>query len=99
MISASEVKFTSRNSAKKVYWEFQKENVRLLLEFHHLLDVVDGTEKCPVYSEAKAIPAGIMNKLEKLKRKDMHAKLLITMNTEKDMRRKLGVVKTAGQKQ
>ncbi|KFD47460.1 hypothetical protein M513_11685, partial [Trichuris suis] len=36
-----------------------------------------------------------MDELEKFKRKDTHAKLLITTNIEKDMRRKLGVVKTA----
>ncbi|KFD49713.1 hypothetical protein M513_09410 [Trichuris suis] len=94
-MSTSEVKVDIEKLTGKKNWEFWKANVRLLLEFHDLLGVVDGTEKCQVYSEAEAATAGAMDELKKFKRKHTHAKLLITTNIEKDMRRKLGVVKRA----
>ncbi|KFD45720.1 hypothetical protein M513_13398, partial [Trichuris suis] len=95
IISTSEVKVHIEKLTGKENWEFWKENVRLLLEFHDLFGIVDGSEKCPVSAEVEAASAGAMDELEKFKRKDTHAKLLITTNIEKDMRRKLGVVKTA----
>ncbi|KFD56620.1 hypothetical protein M513_02296, partial [Trichuris suis] len=94
-MSTSEVKVHIEKLTGKENWEFWKENVRLLLEFHDLFGIVNGAEKCPVSAEVEAVSAGAMDELEKFKRKDTHGKLLITTNMEKDMRRKLGVVKTA----
>uniref|UniRef100_A0A5S6R5G9 Retrotransposon Copia-like N-terminal domain-containing protein n=1 Tax=Trichuris muris TaxID=70415 RepID=A0A5S6R5G9_TRIMR len=95
-MSTSELKVHIEKLTGKENWEFWKENILLLLDFQGLLGVVNGTEKCPDLKEAASSTAEAMDELEKFRRKDTHAKLLITTNIEKNMRRKLGVVETVG---